>query len=168
MKMKYKDYTFPSNPAVMKVEVRSDCHSAQMPDKSSVVENVSVCPAVIDGNGEFFAENGLQACDYLQHLLKEKTSGWLFAPSLSPVKAFLTEFSYEQDAKTNAYRYKFRFVEDCNDKTEQASLSYTTALEGENAFDIADKYNISIDRLMELNDFITPFDITEGDRVVLK
>ena len=42
------------------------------------------------------------------------------------------------------------------------------ASEGQNAFDIAFENGVSVDDIMTLNDLITPFDIEENDRVVLR
>lgn len=168
MKMKYKDFTFLNNPSVIKTTVSSNCNTTPQPDFNSVVENVSLNPAVITGNGEFYGDAGQEACAYLQHLFREKTSGWLFAPNIVPVKAFFTEFEWEQSSKNKSCSYSFKFVEDCGDKQEIENLSFTTAKSGQNAFDIAFENGVSVDDIMKLNDLKTPFDIKENDKVVLR
>lgn len=168
MKMKYKNFTFLSNPAVIKSSLSSNYSVTSQPGVNSVVENVSVNPAVITGNGEFFGEGALEACTYLQRLLRERTSGWLFAPAITPLKAFLTDFQWEKNSKNKSCVYSFKFVEDCGEKQEREKMSFVTAKQGQNAFDIAFENGVSVDDIMKLNEFKSPFDIEENDRVVLR
>lgn len=168
MKMKFKNFEFPANPSVIKAGITSNCHSTAQPDKNSVVENVSINPATVEGQGEFYANDGLEACTRLQKLLREKTSGWLFAPCIVPVKAFLTDFEWQQNSKNKSFSYSFKFVEDCGGNSQTENLSFVYAASGQNAFDIAFENGVSVDDIMMLNDLITPFDIKENDRVVLR
>lgn len=168
MKMKFKNFEFPANPGVIKAGITSNCHSGAQPGKNSVVENVSINPATVEGSGEFYGDDGLEACTRLQKMLREKTSGWLFAPCIVPIKAFLTDFEWQQSSKSKSYSYGFKFVEDCTQKSETENLSFVYASKGQNAFDIAFENGVSVDDIMTLNDLITPFDIEENDRVVLR
>lgn len=168
MKMKFKSFEFPANPSVISAGITSNCHSTPQPNKNSVVENVSINPATVEGEGEFYGVDGLEACTRLQKMLREKTSGWLFAPCIVPIKAFLTDFKWQQSSKSKAYQYSFKFVEDCGKKSETEELSFVFASSGQNAFDIAYENGVSVDDIMTLNDLVTPFDIEENDKVVLR
>lgn len=168
MKMKFKNFEFPANPSEITVNNTSNCHSSALPWKNSVVENISINPATVEGKGEFYSNNGLEACSRLQKMLREKTSGWLFAPGIVPLKAFLTDFNWKQNSKSKSFLYNFKFVEDCTEKSEIENLSFVIALQGQNAFDIAFENGVSVDDIMILNNLITPFDIKENDRVVLR
>lgn len=168
MKMKFRDFTFPSNPSVIKSTLSSNYNSEPVLGFNSVVENISVNPTVITGNGEFFGDGALEACTYLQRLLREKTSGWLIAPAISPLKAFLTDFEWEKNSKNKSCVYSFKFVEECGEKQEREKMSFVNARQGQNAFDIAYENGVSVDDIMRLNQLKTPFDIQENDRVVLR
>ena len=168
MRMKYKDFIFPSNPKSVKVLSSVNCSEKSVYGKNSDVQGVSVNPSVITGNGEFYFEKGEDSCCYLMHLLHQATSGWLFVPSSPPMKAFLTQFTFEKNAQKGCYTYSFEFKEDCTDKSETVSSAQTIAKKGENAFEIANRCNVSVSRIMRLNDLRTPFDVKEGDVVMLE
>lgn len=168
MKMKFRNFIFPSNPSVIKSAFSSNFSESSVPGENSVVENISVNPAVITGSGEFFGDDALEACTYLQRLLKERISGWLFAPAITPLKAFLTDFEWEKSSKSKSCTYSFKFVEDCTDKQERENMSFVTAKQGQNAFDIAFENNVSVDDVITLNELKSPFDIEENDRVMLR
>lgn len=168
MKMKFRDFVFPSNPSLIKSSFSSKFSDTSVPGENSIVENVSINPAVITGNGEFFGDDALENCTFLQRLLKERISGWLFAPGITPIKAFLTEFEWEKSSKSKSCSYSFKFVEDSTDKQEREEMTFVTAKEGQNAFDIAFENGVSVDDIMSLNEFKTPFDIKENDRVILR
>ncbi len=168
MNVKYKNFVFPSNPQKIKCDGSSNSHISPIPHKSSAVENVSSNPVKISGSGSFAAALARESCSILMHLLRSKKSGWLFVPGIAPIRAFFTEFIYEVNSKSGICEYSFEFIEDCSNTLERAELSYVTANEGENAFDIAFDNSVSVDDIMALNNLKTPFDINEGDRVALK
>lgn len=167
MRMQYKDFIFPSNPRNIKVSSSVNCSEKPVYGQNSDVQGVSVNPSVITGNGEFYFEKGEDGCSYLMHLLRQATSGWLFVPSSPPMKAFLTEFSFEKNAQKGCCTYSFEFKEDCTDKSETVLFAQTIARKGENMFEIANRCNVDVSAIMRLNDFKTPFDIKEGDVVRL-
>lgn len=167
MKMKYKDFTFPSNPGEINVFSSTNIQSKSIYNSSSKTENVSVNPIIIKGKGEFFGDNAEELCLYIQHMLKDKTAGELMLPSSAGINAFLTEFTYSKSCKKGSMTYSFVFTEDCNQKQEQRKYRYTIARKGENAFDIANRCGISVSDIMRLNIYKNPFGIQQGDKVVL-
>ncbi|MDE5964006.1 MAG: LysM peptidoglycan-binding domain-containing protein [Eubacterium sp.] len=167
MKMKFKDFTFPSNPKEIKINISSNIQSKGVYGGSSTTENVSVNPIIISGKGEFFDDNAEELCLYLQHMLRDKTAGELMLPSSAGLNAFLTEFTYSKNCRKGSTEYYFVFTESCNKTNNKRKTNYTIAEKNENAFEIAGRCNISVSDIMSLNDFQTPFSINEGDRVVL-
>lgn len=168
MKLKYKEFEFPANPGSIEISLSSNCSSTPISDGNSNVENVSVNPIIVAGNGEFFGEAAQEHCALLQNLLKSKESGWLFVPSSPPIKAYFTEFKFSKNTKRNSISYAFVFTEDCSDRKSERFFNYTYAEKGENAFEIANRCNVSVNDIMRLNDFESPFELTQGDRVVLR
>lgn len=168
MRMKYKNFEFPSNPRKIEILSSSACSSKSELNGCSVVENVTVNPIVVIGEGEFFGDGGEEYCARLQNMLRDRVSGWLFVPSAPPIKAFFTEFKFGKNNKKNAVSYSFRFTEDCMDKVARVQPEYITACEGDNAFELANHFDVSVNDIMHLNDFKSPFDIKAGDRVVLR
>lgn len=167
MKMKFKDFTFPSNPREIEINISSNIQSKGIYGGSSATENISVNPIIISGKGEFFDDHAEELCLYLQHMLKDKTAGELMLPSSAGLNAFLTEFTYSKNCRKGSIEYNFVFTESCSKTYSKRKTNYTIAKKNENAFEIAGRCNISVSDIMNLNNFPTPFSINEGDRVVL-
>lgn len=168
MKLKYKNFEFPSNPEKIEILSSTNCSSSAVLDKNSAVQNVSVNPVIVKGSGEFYGNTGEETAALIQNMLRDKRSGWLMLPFFVPVKAFFTAFEFCKNSSKNAVSYSFEFTEDCSGRVAERDFKYTLAKAGENAFEIANRYDISVNDIMLFNDFKTPFDIKEGDRVVLR
>lgn len=168
MKMKYKDFEWPVNPSDTEVVSSSNISINPVFGSKAVSENVSLNPTVVKGKGKFFGEKGQEYCSFLQHLLKLNDSGWLFVPFSPPIKAFFTEFSFSKMTEKNCVEYEFKFVEDCNGKSEKKLFSFVYAESGENAFDIAYRCGVSVDDVMMKNNLKTPFDIPPGQKVTVR
>ena len=89
--------------------------------------------------------------DFL-YLLRQGGAGELHCPSLYPIEAIFTEFKYDSSATLGKIEYEFEFTQVCDDKKEIAPLDYIVAYDGDNAFDIAARANMSVDEIMQLND----------------
>lgn len=167
MKMKFGDFEFPSNPAYLEIISSTNVSSKPVFNENSRVENVSVNPSVVKGNGEFYGDDAEESCSFLQHMLRQKLPAVLFLPSESSLNAYLSEFCFSKSADKSSVCYSFVFTENCNDKKESCDLGFTCAEENDNAFKIANRFGVSVSDIMKNNDFKTPFDINEGERVVL-
>jgi hypothetical protein len=168
MIVSYKDYQFPSNPQSIEISLSSNCNSSAIFDGNSVTENVSINPIVVTGSGEIYGDSGDEYCSYLGNMLKDKSSGWLLLPSAMAIKAYFTKFKFSRDNKKNSVSYSFEFTEDCTDRSAKKQFKYTIALDNENAFDIANRCDVSVNDIMSLNDFGTPFEIISGSKVVIR
>lgn len=168
VKMKFKDFEFPSNPAVIKTELSANVRENPLFQSDSAVYNVSRNAAVISGNGSFWGEERFIASALLKKLQNSSSSGWLFLPDGSCFNAFFTSLTVEEDAKKGCVFYSFSFTENCSHRKEEYDFGFTLALENENMFDIAHRCGVAVETLMRLNDFKTPFSVNAGDRVVLQ
>ena len=167
-KMRYKDFVFPQNPKHIEISSERDLQTESIYGEKSNVEDIAQKPIKVTGNGTIYGKEAQEVCSYLSYLLKQGTAGELHCPSLYPINAYFKKFVYSQNATKDGMDYSFSFVEVCSDKREKIELDYTVAQIGENAFDIAYRTGVSIDMIMEKNNFPTPFDIKTGDKVVLK
>jgi len=168
IKMKYKNFEFPVNPFEIKLSSCTDVETGNTVSGRSISEALQHRPVVVSGRGELFGERASEWCAYLQRLIKDSSPGWLFTVCSAPVFAYFSEFVYSFDVKRNCISYSFKFVQADTKKEEKTAFGYTYALSGENAFDIAYRSGVSVNSIMCLNDFKTPFDIAKGDKVVLK
>lgn len=166
-KMQYKSFVFPSNPSKLKTTGSRRLKQVPVITGGTKVFNASAAPIKISGSGHFFGGLSVQNADKLHHLLSENDSGWLFVPNSVPICAFFESFETVCDTKNNCVSYKFSFIEDCSNRKYMHDFGYTVAQDGENVFDIAYRTKSSVDRIMEKNEFITPFDVPSGGKVVL-
>ncbi len=168
MKMKYKDFEFPLNPSVIKVKHSRNITENPIIDSDSAVYNISKNASVISGEGSFFGEKAFHYASELERLSKSNSSGWLFTPNGGCFNAYLKEVTIKSDAKRNEVFYTFTFIENCNHKKNQKDIEFVYARKDENLFDIAHRCDVPIEKLLELNNRKNPFDISAGDKVVLR
>lgn len=81
---------------------------------------------------------------------------------------FFKELTVKADAKRNEVFYTFCFIESGSHKRCELAPDFAIAQEGENLFDIAYRCKIPIERIMKLNEFKNPFDVSAGSKVVLR
>ncbi len=167
MIMKYKNLQFLKNPSHLEMNSRRQVSQSGVIAGKTAVSGICEEPTVIKASGVLY-DGGEKWCLSMKNLMSDGKSGWLFSPGAPPVMAYLTSFSYRRDSGKNEICYSAEFTEDCNSRRYEARLKYTYALEGENAFDIAHRCNITVDALEELNSFVSPFEINENDRVVIR
>lgn len=168
IKMKFGNFEFPSNPKTIKAEISSEIVSNPVYGGKSKTEKITDKPVVISGNGMFFSEKGTEYCQRLSGMMKSNKSSWLFCPGIYPIKAFLSDFSYQLDSKSNGIYYSFSFTEDCTKVLAERKFTFTVADDNESAFDIADRCGVCIDDIMRLNDIESPFDIVSGGRIRIR
>lgn len=132
------------------------------------MENVSADPIVVLAEGEMYGESGEEACAKLQNMLFDKSAGWLMIPFAPPVKAYFTKFVFGKDSSKNRISYTAEFTQAaaCGDSRRQ--FNTTVANDGENAFQIANRCGVSVNDIMKLNDFRSPFDIAGESKVVIR
>lgn len=167
-KMKFKDFEFDVNPEKIKTEHSSNISQNPLFGSDSAVYNISRNASVISGEGSFWGEGAAEFSRELKRIREEPDAGWLFLPDGSCFNAFFSFLSITEEAKKDCVSYSFTFTENCNHRKSSYDFGFTYAESGENMFDVAYRSGVSIEKLMELNNFKTPFDIKEGDRVVLK
>lgn len=168
VKMKFGELEFPSNPKTIKAEISSKVIYSPVYGGISKTEKITDKPTVISGSGMIFSDDGVEFCQRLSRMIKAKKSSWLFCPGIYPIKAFLSDFTYQLDSKSNGVDYRFSFVEDCANISVKRDFCFTVAGENENAFDIAYRCGVSVDDVMRLNDIATPFDFSNGERVRIR
>lgn len=168
IKMKFKDFEFPANPAVIKTELSENISEKPIFDNGSAVYNISHNAARICCIGSFWGDERSMFAQQLKMLHDSSTAGWLFLPDGSCWRAFLSELVFTDDAKKNCVSYSVSFIEENSSKADQYDFGFTYALENENMFDIAFRCGKSIEALMQLNDYENPFCVKNGDKVVLK
>ncbi len=167
-KMRYKNFEFDVNPSTVKTELSSSISENALIGSDSAVSCVSRRASVISGEGSFWGENAVRLSRELKSVREQPQSGWLFLPDGSCFNAFFSYLSITEDVKKGCVSYSFKFVENCNHRKSFFDFGFTYVKNGENMFDVAYRSAVDVEKLMELNDYKSPFALKEGDRVVLK
>lgn len=168
IKMKFGDFEFPCNPRSVKTEVSKNLKQQVLIENEGAVFHISHNAAVIKCEGSFWGEGREKFADSLKILCRRAEHGWLFLPDGSCYDAYLASVSFDEDARRDCISYSAVFIENESGKKSGYDFGFTYAENGENMFDIAHRCGKSIESLMALNDFATPFSVSQGDRVVLK
>ncbi len=168
MRMRYRELDFINNPSQWEVKSSQAVKASPARSGRSAVRGAVKNPCVISGSGKVYSEEGEDWCARMSCYSDDGKSGWLFTPLHTPFEAFLTSFSYKKSSGSEAFIYSFEFTEKCDGRGYEAPLDCTVARSGENAFDIAHRCGISVDRLEELNSFIPPFEISEGECIRIR
>ncbi|MDE5605267.1 MAG: hypothetical protein K2I73_06780 [Eubacterium sp.] len=168
MKMKFKDFEFPSNPLFVKTEMAQRLNESSVINGECNVFSIADRATVIKADGCFWGEDGADASLKLKILMKSRKPGWLFLPDGSCYNAYLSSLDLKEDAKKNAVSYSLSFIEKCPAKSGSYAFAFTYAEENENLFDIAFRCDKKIEDIMRLNDFANPFAVQKGDKVVLQ
>lgn len=168
IKMKYKDFEFPSNPAVVKTELSENINEKPVLWGAGVVFNMSHNAAKICCEGSFWGSERSISAQRLKILRSRGTPGWLFLPDGSCYYAFLSLLELRDDAKKNCISYSVSFIEAQGVKNGEYNFGFTYAQENENMFDISFRCSVPIEKLMQINHFENPFCVKNGDRVVLE
>lgn len=166
IKMTFGDFEFPVNPKKIKISASSNTDEVPAVDTGVKSRRISQNPLIITGHGELYGGSAQEYCGEFLKLIKSPSPDWLFVPMSAPIFALFTEFSFSSDAVKNSIVYDFKFVQAEDKKDVRCNFGYTYVLAGENAFDVAHRCGVSVNRIMELNDFVTPFDLNEGDKAV--
>lgn len=166
-KMKYKDFEFPINPGEIEIKYSRKISEKSLIDSDTSVYNFCKNPSVISGSGKFFGKSANEYLNHLCYLNKNSESGWLFLPNGECFDAFFKDLYIKQNSKEESVFYSFVFIENCHHKSVNEKLDFTTVKKNENLFDVANRCGVLIEKIMENNDYKTPFDVKKGDEVKL-
>ena len=155
--MKYKDYTWPSNPKRLEVSHRRNVCETGLVSGASIVQDLGTFCRVVRGEGELCGPACLPQWERLVQIFQEGEPGVLTLPL--------------EEAFPDLIRYSFTFWEDGASVPasgdSSSALDHTVAL-GETLWSIASLYHISIDSLMARNrDISRPDRLPPGKRVKL-
>lgn len=167
IKMSYKGFVFYANPSSIKIQLSKHVSKRNIPFFYSKTQEICFKPAKITGNGCFTGNDAGKYADSLMRIFKSENSGYLFLPNSEPLLAYFELLDVSYDAEKNSVSYSFSFLEDCRNKKHSFNFGYTFALEGENLYDVANRTDVSIEKIVQCNDFRDLFSLEKGDRVRL-
>ena len=111
--LKYKDYTWPSNPRTysLKFEKNAVIHSYPYTNIHEI-DDLGVKPREISGEGEFVGEGAYEEFKKLANVFYKKGPGLLIHPIWQISNAVFNRLELEQEPTPDYVKYYFSFIED--------------------------------------------------------
>lgn len=163
--LRYKSFVFDKNPAEITLKGAKLLSTEHIPFSGSFISENGAKPKIIKSSGSFSGENRLNRSLEIQKLFDKGGEGMLFLSDLPPVNAVMSSLSvYEKSGSTDIF-YDIEFYE-VPAESEETKEKYITAGNGDSLWSISAKYDIAIEKLVELNPLcIDPWDVSEGGRI---
>lgn len=168
MRMRFGPFTFLQNPRWLQVQSRGVENQQRLLSGGVCVTSAGRQATVINGKGCWYGQRALELAQALRRMVLPGKAYWLFAPGAEPMQAYLTKFDYACTTARDGVEYSFTFTENCDWSPRYAPYGSTVVRAGETAFDVAARTGVSVDIVVERNRLSSPFDLTEGERLVLE
>ena len=179
--MRYKDYVWPHNPRVYAITWRRPISAHKVPFGTYVLQNLGRSFRTLRGDGEFCGDGAYDEFKKLASVFYDNEPGLLIHPIWQNAKAYFVSLEVNQEPREDYVKYSFEFWE-CYDgyATEIKQLSqasdasgadaaepgYYTVVRGDCLWNIARRYNMTLDQLLALNPQIkNPNLIHPGDQI---
>lgn len=161
--MRFKSHTWNYNPEKIKILSQKEVVESIVPLDDNITESLGRNARVVTGEGCVFGENCFEEYYSIWDVFRDNTPGVLSIPEFAVMNAYFTSLSVIGEATDNLIRYSFTFTEVMDTTREKSPKTVHIASDGESLWDIAYKYDITVEMLLELNPELKhPFDVTEG------
>lgn len=161
--MRFKSHTWNYNPEKIKILSQKEVVESIVPLDDNITESLGRNARMVTGEGCVFGENCFEEYYSIWGVFRDNTPGVLSIPEFAVMNAYFTSLSVIGEATDNLIRYSFSFTEVMDTTREKSPKTVHIAGDGESLWDIAYKYDITVEKLLELNPEIKhPFDVDEG------
>lgn len=168
--MTYKDYIWQHNPSHIQIRWENRLAEHVIPYVGSMLERVGRKYRVITGEGEFYGVDCYERFARLSALFEEGGSGYLYIPSMTPIKAMFQTLEVRCEPVDNLILYRFEFWEEVieSPRTLQENGIHVVKT-GETLWSIAVLYKQTVDALLARNPNIrNALSLTPGERVKVR
>ncbi len=182
--MRFKDFTWPHNPAVYRVEYRRRLAVHPVPFGRCVLEELGGAYRVLSGEGVFAGPWAYQQFQRLAEVFREGGPGLLVHPVWQTERAYFASLEAAEEPLPDFVRYRFEFWEDWTGYdaalTEQTAVSGSgtpevpaspaavTVRRGDTLWGIARAHGVTLAALIRANPQIkNPNLIRPGEAVIL-
>lgn len=176
--MRFKDYTWPSNPESYRIVFRRTVAEHKLPFGRSVTQELGTVCRVFEGEGEFVGAGAYEEFKKLATVFFDGSPGVLVHPVWMTTRAYFTELEAVQEPLPDYVRYRFAFMEAgeteavlkraarADAAAAQTEERYYTVVQGDTLWAIAARYGTSVTALCALNpQLANPNLIYPGERV---
>ena len=169
--MKFRTYQWPHNPETIVVEYRRIWKEWSTPFAGNTIQDFGCGGRSVAGEGEFFGSNCTKGLPGFGEAAGGRKTRLLTLPNFSPFSARLISLGLTGQAEPNLLHYRFEFREENGSWDEDGAGiigEEYTASEGENLWEIADRFQTTVGILLERNPEIRwPNWLEEGEKVLL-
>jgi hypothetical protein len=169
--MRFGGYTWEYNPHTIKILSEKEIIENKIPYANNVIQNFGRMSRVVKGEGYIYGSSCFAQYDALWNIYKENKKGILSVPEFVVMEAEFYTLEIKGEPTDSLINYSFVFIEVMNSERNgktNSPVSEHTIVEGQNLWTVGNIYNISVEKLLELNPNIKhPFDVEEGEQVQL-
>lgn len=168
--IKFCDFEFSVNPQSMEIISDSKYSKTQLANQNYCIDNFLTQPSVISGIGSFVGDNANDEFISLFEIFKQGKVGTLQFSGMRPINCIMTKLNKKLESFENVVSYEFEFLEVPRNKDNlDGQGKVYTIQDGETLWNVAVKFDISIEKIMKLNPEISsPFNVKLGDKVNIK
>lgn len=164
--MRYKGYKWQHNPSSIIITTKEEIKEQMVLQSKSFVRDLGAKARVVKGSGQLVGKDCIAQYGQLLKLQSKGGSGVLSLPDTLPFYAFFKSIELACDPTPEVVTYNFEFVEDLSVEPLIGDCTCHTVNMEETLWDISYKYNIAIEKLVELNPQISRVDeLTVGEQV---
>lgn len=180
--MRYKNYVWPHNPRVYTIDYERVMAENKVPYGLYHLQDLGRTCRVMRGEGEFAGPEAYAQFGALANVFYDPGAGELIHPLWQAAKAHFVELSLKQEPRPDYVSYTFTFWEDLEyydtqlgtvqaGEAEDGQSADTGTLihkvvKGDTLWAISKKYDVTLDRLLQLNPWIkNPSLIRVGEEV---
>ena len=167
--MRFGGYTFGHNPAKLRIEDAANIVSLVTPCMPADSLHLGFGLRVIRGEGELCGADCIRQFCGLYALYERGEKGLLLLPHMPPMTAYLRELRLIAEPTEDVVGISFTFIEARGEQSAPTPERVcTVAADGGNLWDIAYRYDKSIDSLVRLNPQIRDIaELNAGEKVRL-
>ncbi len=166
--MRFRNYIFPSNPHTIEISDSRTLKKISLPLLGETVQDLGKSVQRMKGSGTFIGNNAYADYLELQKEYEKGGTGILSVPGFQPICAVFSSLRLTAPPEPDTAEYAFEFIQKHTQVLREHVPEDYCMGAGESLWDVAAKFGISIDRLMEYNaQYPDPFSPLAGERVRL-
>lgn len=188
--MRFKNFVWPHNPRVYTIAFERKMAVHKIPFGRHYLQSLGQTRRVLRGEGEFVGEHAYDTFKQLATVFYEETPGVLVHPVWMTTTVWFAALELRQAPRRDYVAYSFEFWEmgaiagqptlstrpleqpggdGAEAPAEGAQAQYHTVVRGDTLWELARRYGVSLNRIVELNPSIrNPNLIYPGQKVRLK